>query len=682
MMLFKIPLRNIKRSLRDYAIYFFTLILGVSIFYVFNAIGGQAAMMKVSSSRNDIVKLMMTTISGVSVFVASILAALIVYASRFLMKRRSREFALYMLLGMSKGKISAILLIETVVIGIGSLVAGLFAGIGLSQLMSALVANLFEADMTAYKFSVSGKAIGMTIVYFTVMYAIVMLSNSGSVTKMKLIDLIQSGKKSEKIRLRNPIVCVVIFTVAVLGLGYAYYQVAFNYENLNTEKIGICIALGVTATFMIFLSVAGLLLRVIMRMKKVYHRGLNSFTFRQISSKVSTMVFSMSAICLMLFVTICSLTTAFSVRNSLNSNLKTLCPVDAQIVFEIKEEDRGISEIYKNNGYEVTDGFKDYVHFQAYADESFTLAESLGEQLDVLKKNYAFIDYETSETIVKISDYNNLLKLFGKEPLTLSDDEYIVLCDYNGMKQIRDLALDKGSEITVFGKKLHSKYDKCKDGFICIGAQHLNAGIYVVPDNAVSPDAANMDIFTGNYNAESKEEKQNVEQSQRERIDTITAYLNGKYNEDEIMLMFETKLDIYDAAIGLGAILAFLGLYIGIVFLVACGAILALKELSESVDSIPKYDTLRKIGTDEKDISSSLFRQTGIFFLLPLILAIIHSVFGMKFAMKVMEIFGTEGMGRSIALTSVILLMVYGGYFIVTYINSKWIIRGKSISSE
>ena len=146
--------------------------------------------------------------------------------------------------------------------------------------------------------------------------------------------------------------------------------------------------------------------------------------------------------------------------------------------------------------------------------------------------------------------------------------------------------------------------------------------------------------------------------------------------------MFETKLDIYDAAIGLGAILAFLGLYIGIVFLVACGAILALKELSESVDSIPKYDTLRKIGTDEKDISSSLFRQTGIFFLLPLILAIIHSVFGMKFAMKVMEIFGTEGMGRSIALTSVILLMVYGGYFIVTYINSKWIIRGKSISSE
>ena len=163
MTLFKIPLRNIRRSLCDYAIYFFTLIIGVSIFYVFNAIGGQAAMMQISSSRGDIVKLLQTTLSGVSVFVAVILALLIVYASRFLMKRRSREFALYMLLGMSKRSISAILLMETIIIGIGSLAVGLILGIGLSQFMSALVVNLFEADMTAYKLTVSGRAIGMTI---------------------------------------------------------------------------------------------------------------------------------------------------------------------------------------------------------------------------------------------------------------------------------------------------------------------------------------------------------------------------------------------------------------------------------------------------------------------------------------------------------------------------------------
>lgn len=174
-MLFKLSLSNIRKSLRDYAIYFFTLIIGVSVFYVFNAIGGQAAMMEVSKNRGDIIELLTSLLSGVSVFVAGVLGLLIIYASRFLMKRRNKEFALYMMLGMGKGKISAILLMETIIIGIGSLGVGLIVGIGLSQLMSALVANLFEADMTAYKFSVSGEAIVKTILYFAVMYLVVMI---------------------------------------------------------------------------------------------------------------------------------------------------------------------------------------------------------------------------------------------------------------------------------------------------------------------------------------------------------------------------------------------------------------------------------------------------------------------------------------------------------------------------
>ena len=236
-MLFKLSLSNIRKSLRDYAIYFFTLIIGVSVFYVFNAIGGQAAMMEVSKNRGDIIELLTSLLSGVSVFVAGVLGLLIIYASRFLMKRRNKEFALYMMLGMGKGKISAILLMETIIIGIGSLGVGLIVGIGLSQLMSALVANLFEADMTAYKFSVSGEAIVKTILYFAVMYLVVMIFNSAVITKMKLIDLIQSGKRSEHIKLKNPWLCVLIFFIAAVALGYAYYQVGWNYSQLSGKKM-------------------------------------------------------------------------------------------------------------------------------------------------------------------------------------------------------------------------------------------------------------------------------------------------------------------------------------------------------------------------------------------------------------------------------------------------------------
>ena len=312
-MLFKLSISNIRRSLRDYAIYFFTLIIGVSVFYVFNAIGGQAAMLRMSEAQYEMVRLLETVISGTSVFVAGVLGLLIVYASRFLMKRRNREFALYMTLGMSKRRISAILLLETLIIGVGSLFVGLLIGIGLSQLSSALVANLFEADMTSYRFTVSGSAIVKTIVYFAVMYLVVMVFNSFVVTRMKLM---QSGKKSEQIKLKNPVLCVIVFLLSAGLLGFLYYHVGWESVKIERNDALITIAAGSVATFFIFWSVSGMLLRVFMLMKNTYFRSLNAFTFRQLSSKVNTMVFSMTVICIMLFVTICTLSSAFSIRNS------------------------------------------------------------------------------------------------------------------------------------------------------------------------------------------------------------------------------------------------------------------------------------------------------------------------------------------------------------------------------
>ncbi|MDE5835165.1 MAG: FtsX-like permease family protein, partial [Ruminococcus sp.] len=217
-MLFKLSVSNIRKSLRDYAIYFFTLIIGVSVFYVFNAIGEQTAFMKVSQNTSDIIDLLKNMLNGISAFVSVVLGLLIVYASRFLMKRRNKEFALYLILGMGKSKISAILLIETIIIGLGSLGVGLLIGIGLSQLMSTVVANLFEADMTEYTFMVSTDAIIKTAIYFGIMYLVVMFFNSFMISKCKLINLLQSGKKSEKLKLKNPVLCVIVFIISACAL--------------------------------------------------------------------------------------------------------------------------------------------------------------------------------------------------------------------------------------------------------------------------------------------------------------------------------------------------------------------------------------------------------------------------------------------------------------------------------
>lgn len=678
-MLFKLSLSNIRRSMRDYAIYFFTLIIGVSVFYVFNAIGGQAAMLEMSDSQYEMIRLLETLISGTSVFVAGVLGLLIVYASRFLMKRRNREFALYMTLGMSKRKISAILLLETLIIGVGSLFVGLVIGIGLSQLTSALVANMFEADMTSYKFTVSGGAMVKTVAYFAVMYLVVMVFNSFVVTRMKLINLMQSGKRSEQIKLKNPVLCVIVFIFAAALLGFLYYQVGWRSVKIERNSALAIFIAGCAATFLIFWSVSGMLLRVLMSMKNTYFSGLNSFTFRQLSSKVNTMVFSMTVICLMLFITICTLSSAFSIRNSMNRNLNELCPVDFELVIgydtSVESEYSDITELCTENGYDITEDFSDYVNFTTYTDPEFLFADSLGEAFEDAKAQYAFLQYDTPEQLIRLSDYNSLMELYGREKLSMDDDEFIMLCNYTSMTNLRNKSLSVCSERTIFGHILKSKYADCQDGFIDISTEHINAGLIVVPDSIVSGETPDTEYFIGDYSSDDKEA---TEQKVHDDFDMVMRNISATENSENDHIQgywWTTKLEIKEAAVGLGAIVAFLGLYVGMVFLIACGAILALKELSDSVDSIGRYEMLRKIGADERDISRSLLRQTGIFFLLPLVLAAIHSVFGMKFLIFFLQVFGTNSIASSVGLTASMLLLIYGGYFLVTYFCSKGIIK-------
>ena len=197
MMLFKLSTRNIRKSMQNYLIYFATLILGVAIFYVFNALGSQTVVLKVSSNTEEIIGLMNEAMSVVSVFVSIVLGFLVVYASTFLMKRRKKEFGIYLTLGMGKTQVAKILVIETLLIGVISLVIGLLLGIGISQGMSVVTANLFEADMTNFRFMVSTSAIIKTIIYFAIMYVIVMALDVIIVSRAKLINLLYAGAKAQ-----------------------------------------------------------------------------------------------------------------------------------------------------------------------------------------------------------------------------------------------------------------------------------------------------------------------------------------------------------------------------------------------------------------------------------------------------------------------------------------------------
>ena len=450
-----------------------------------------------------------------------------------------------------------------------------------------------------------------------------------------------------------------------------------------TVNIFLPIGIGMITTFLIFWSLSGLILFVVKRMNGVYFKGLNSFTFRQISSKINTSVLSMTVICIMLFFTICILSSSISINNSMTKNLKSLLPVD--VVFSkgrnySSEEGTlyGFSEKQVENSYvsieetlqqlsiEPSEYFTDMADVYSYQIPDFTMEKALGSQYETIQTYYPVVNFNQVNDIMTISDYNKVATLYGLETHTLEENEYFIVSDYDGMISIWNQGLQAEEAIVINSQTYQPKYTECVNGFVELSANHINGGIFVLPDSAVNEQMLSKELFIANYKKDSEREKKEVEGDILDKT--------SLEKRQDILLTTNTKLSIYEASIGLGAMVIFLGLYIGIVFLVASAAILALKELSESSDNRERFQMLRNLGADESMIYQALFRQIFIFFFFPLLVAIIHSIFGIIFCNFLLETMGVQQMLQSIVITAGILVAIYGGYFSLTYFCSKSII--------
>ena len=693
-MLFKLSIKNMKKSFNDYAIYFLTLVLGVAIFYMFNSLEDQQALLEVSKSTRSMIKLMIQLLNFISVFISVVLGLLIVYANNFLINRRKKEFGIYMTLGMGKGQISKIILFETILVGILSLIAGLIIGIFASQFMSILVAKLFEAKMSDFTFVFSKEACIKTCIYFAVMYIAVMIFNTITISRYKLINLLTAIKKNESISIKNPVVSILVFLTAIGILSYCYWKVTVDAASFSTaEKLLPIILLGITGTILVFWSLSGFILKLVQMKKSVYLKGTNMFVLKQINNKINTTVISMSVICLMLFMTISVLSSSLSLRNTMQNDLKEMTPVDINLYktanlpevienrfgektyyteLQIEDSRKLISETLKNYGYDIKT-LKDVVEIPTYAINELTMQNTLGDYFKIAKEQFSMLNYNSVETIVKISDYNKIARLYGISEYELKDDEYIVLCDFDSMIPIRNEALKLGTKINILGKEYKPKYSEVKSGYILMSTSHTNTGIILVPDNApLTEEYKEQYILAANYNAATEEKRNEIEKT---FVDDENPSIR-LMDENGIRLDGFTKITIQEASIGVAAIVVFIAIYLGIVFLITSAAILALKQLTESSDNRQRYVILRKIGCDENMINRALFAQIAIFFMLPLLLGIIHSIFGIQFAITIMSsLASSEELLPSIIATVIIISVIYGLYFLATYFESKNIIK-------
>lgn len=530
------------------------------------------------------------------------------------------------------------------------------------------------------------------------MYVAVAIFNTVTISRYKLINLLTALKKNEKVKIKNPFLCVVIFILASCILGYAYWKVTGGIQTLSTaDKILPVILMGIVSTILIFWSLSGFVLYLIKSIKKVYLKDTNMFVLRQINNKINTMVVSMSVICLMLFMTISILSSSLSLRNTMQKDLKEMTPVDINLyktanlpeksvdrygkegiyTKEAREDSKiTIQESLKNAGM-APDVLKDVVEISIYTSKDLTMGTFFGECLEQVKAQFSMLAYDVPEEIVKISDYNKIAKLYGIQSYELKKDEYIVLCDYDTMAKIRNQALEKKNTLTIAGKQYNSKYEACQEGFIVMTTSHVNTGIILVPDDCPLTEENKEKYFlAANYKATTDEEKEKIEELFTNR--NASSFVQ-KLQEKGITIDGVSKISIIESSVGLATIVTFIAIYLGVIFLIASSAILALKQLTESSDNRQRYIVLRKIGCDESMINRSLFRQIGIFFAMPLILAIVHSIFGIQFVLSMMAgLASADDLLPSIVATVIVIGVIYGAYFLATYFGSKNIVKEES----
>lgn len=725
-MLCKLAWGNVRRAGRDYLVYLLTLTLGVTVFYAFNTISMQVDIAGIDEK--GLAQVMGSMLGDLTYFLAGVMAFLMVYANNFIMKRRKKEFGLYQVLGMGRGRVATIMALETVIVSVGAFVAGIVLGVGLSQLMTFFTASLFKTQIANFHFFFSVHASNLTLVCMLVMFVLTLLLNLRAVRRTKLIELMGAERRNESIKTRNPWIAIAIFAVGVALVGVAYYRLLRDGFPLTAtdsklqeamNQFGITTAMVTVGTFALFWGLSGMLIKLLQSLRGVYWRGLNMFTVRQLAAKVNTVCFSMGVIAMLLFLAITSVTCGMSIANVMNENLERYNPVDVsqtyvyytpdtldyykEYVNPSDEADRMVPadttvDLYPawhgrdssadNNDetgkkVDIADVAGEHVQIDSYlsypfgsSNPSVTPSEMCKIMGEKLPKAFGGSNADTMGLFVTpASQYNKLRQMMGEEPVHIGHDQYLLTCDMGGeLVDLYTKYMAGGHALTLGGHTLKPATDKSDEDTAAIAnsAMGSNPGTVVVADELLSQ--LNLQPYSSSLLVNYKQ-----------GMDTTEADESIKYTLLDDLLVdgkkpgswgtFITRSEMYTQAAQMNGLISYLAIYIGFVLVVACAAILSIQQLSNVADGSRSYRVLAQIGCDDRQIRHSVMAQQAVFFLFPLAVGLAHSFVALKVIIELVSIFGNMSIGGTVGLTCAIFLAAYGGYFLVTYLMSAGMVQ-------
>lgn len=721
-MLAKLAFRNIRRSVKDYGVYFVTLVFGVAVFYAFNSVTSQSILFDLEDTATASVFDMTGQMLGMfSVVIACVLGFLVLYANGFLIRRRKQEFGTYLMLGMNPRSVSAIVLMETVAVGLVSLVVGLLLGFALSQGLSFVTAGLFNIQMTQYRFVFSTDAFLLTLGCFVLIFAVTGLFNTLSIRRYKLIDLLSARSRNARFRVRNPWISLVAFIAAVGVVAWAYLTLIDNGLLQFDEGFWRATALMVAGTFLFFWSLAGFALAVIERTRGVYFKGLAMFTMRQIASKVNTAFVSLSVVCIMLFFSLTVFSTGMGLARAFSGNVEDGTLYDATLTANVylnaggvhdeealasmSEEDREYQQVADEKAAAVTADAEAYgwdiaakladssptwdqlversVQIDAFvsADASYgELMDRYGHDTGNEKQNEAL--HGQGVTLIAESQFNALAELTGRPTVDLGEDGFAVNNTLDAMKALSEAVSREGETLEAGGRTLTAtgelRSQPLEDAaFSASGAE------FIVPDSVIAdlraqgavPDQSLLNLMYKTSRTEGdKLLQQMLGEASPANPEVAASGWAFSPKPWPVTLSFTAEEVIVQSS-GMNLMISYLALYIGFVFLIATAAILAIQQLSETSDSLGRYQVLAEIGCDRRMIFRSLRTQVLVYFLVPLALALCHTVCAVGIISDAVLVQLGVSVLEPALMTGVLVGVVYGAYLLVTYYASRGIIR-------
>ena len=650
MLYVKLALRNLKRSLKEYSIYVFTVTITMTLLYAFFAIAFSGEMQDLVTTYDNVKSIMIM----VSILVTLIIAWLIYYISNFILQKRSREFGMYLLLGMKRTQVSRMFLFEQLALGAVGFFIGCVLGIFVYEILHAILLNIFGFAY-AFQLSFSWSACGAAFLCFLSIYLLEMIREGIALKKQSIHTMLYNASRNEKTAKGSRLsgfyfLAAVLLAVAGLYVTQQYLRSMVNGQSSDSMLLMLGVFAIIVSVYLFFYGISAVLGIFLNRHRKIKYKGNCMYLYGQIAGRLRSNRTVLATLSLLTLLTLLFLCIALKFNEVKELSNARFVPFDIMASSSEKLNMKSIESYLQEHK----------ISYQS-ADIHYYQKEERDDFYSVVKGKSYYTEDEKHSVYMKQSDFNKLRSLKGKPSVTLKADEYLIVC----ATDIKDSLQEYGAQHTLHlqGKRLQLRgVDDTEYG------QTRNSGYYlIVADEHVKHAKPYFREWVANTDPETEVSwyqdtgNQFFDDNKEQVGDSFYSYASYRVKAK----WFEEN------AVGFVSI-CFSLFYLSFIFICISATILAVQQLSDAHRQRYSYAMLHKMGVNQRQLHALLAKQIAVYFIIPLVLPIVYLLPIIRMLDELFEMtYASANMFIYLGGSMLFFLAVYGCYYVMAYLGCK-----------